>query len=101
MLALAIFVFAALAVFLVLWIAVPFAVFGIKDLLRESIEEQKKTNRLLESATGRARKPRQAGAAGQAGGQAGGEQAPSSGGDRQGRGEGGRTGPGRGEGHEL
>lgn len=36
-----------LLVFLALWIALPFSIFGIKDLLREMVEEQKKTNGLL------------------------------------------------------
>ena len=30
-----------------IWIFVPFAIFGIKTLLRESIAEQRKTNELL------------------------------------------------------
>lgn len=34
-------------VFLAIWIALPFSIFGIKDLLREAIAEQKKTNGLL------------------------------------------------------
>ncbi len=42
-------VLVAIGVLLVLWMALPFAVFGIKDLVREAIEEQKRTNRLLES----------------------------------------------------
>lgn len=33
----------------ILWILMPFAVFGIKDLARELIKEQRKTNQLLES----------------------------------------------------
>ena len=37
------------------WIVLPFAVFGIKPLLRELIEETKKTNALLR----RAEEPRQ------------------------------------------
>ncbi|KWT83872.1 MULTISPECIES: hypothetical protein [unclassified Variovorax] len=32
----------------VLWILMPFAIFGSKPLLRTLIEEQKRTNRLLE-----------------------------------------------------
>lgn len=32
----------------VLWILMPFAVFGIKDLARELIAEKRKTNKLLE-----------------------------------------------------
>lgn len=43
------------AVLVVLWIALPFSVFGMKDLVRRSIEEQKKTNRLLEALLERAR----------------------------------------------
>lgn len=31
----------------VIWLLVPFAVFGIKGLLREILAEQKKTNELL------------------------------------------------------
>lgn len=31
----------------VLWILMPFAIFGSKDLLRELIREQKKTNEIL------------------------------------------------------
>lgn len=31
----------------ILWILVPFAVFGIKPLLRELIAEQRRTNELL------------------------------------------------------
>ncbi|MEK6599451.1 MAG: hypothetical protein AABY52_03800 [Deltaproteobacteria bacterium] len=34
-------------ILVLIWIVLPFAVFGIKDLLREAIEEQKKTNELL------------------------------------------------------
>ncbi len=36
-----------LFVLMAIWIALPFSVFGIKDLLREIVEEQKKTNELL------------------------------------------------------
>lgn len=32
----------------VLWILLPFAVFGVKDLLRQVHREQKRTNELLE-----------------------------------------------------
>ena len=34
-------------ILVLIWIALPFSVFGIKDLLREIIEEQKKNNELL------------------------------------------------------
>ena len=32
---------------LVLWLLLPFSVFGIKGLVREAIEEQRRTNNLL------------------------------------------------------
>lgn len=32
----------------ILWILMPFAVFGTKDLIEEQIKQQKKTNELLE-----------------------------------------------------
>lgn len=35
----------------VVWIALPFAVFGIKPLLQELIAEVRKTNALLEGLT--------------------------------------------------
>ncbi len=47
--AFAIFFTVSIAVLIVLWIALPFSVFGIKELVRKSIEEQEKTNKLLES----------------------------------------------------
>lgn len=34
-------------IILILWIILPFSVFGIKRLIREAIEEQKKTNEML------------------------------------------------------
>ncbi|MBI5328615.1 MAG: hypothetical protein HZB80_10075 [Deltaproteobacteria bacterium] len=36
-------------VFLAIWIALPFSIFGLKDLIREAIEEQKKTNEFLKN----------------------------------------------------
>lgn len=39
----------------VLWVLLPFAVFGLKDLVRELIKEQKRTNVMLELATRNAR----------------------------------------------
>lgn len=47
----AFFLFAAVSigVILVLWIAMPFSVFGVKALLKKSIDEQAETNRLLRS----------------------------------------------------
>ncbi len=47
--AFAIFLVISLCVLIILWIAMPFSVFGIKDLMREAIEEQKKTNQLLKA----------------------------------------------------
>lgn len=41
------FLFALGLVLSVLWILVPFAVFGIKGLLRRQIEEQRRSNELL------------------------------------------------------
>ncbi len=42
-----IFILISIGVILVLWIAMPFSVFGVKGLMRRSIEEQERTNRLL------------------------------------------------------
>lgn len=46
-------------ILVLIWIVLPFAVFGIKDLLREIIVEQKKTNELLKDTlkTGECLKP--------------------------------------------
>ena len=41
------FLFALALVLSIMWILVPFAVFGIKGLLRRQIEEQRRTNELL------------------------------------------------------
>ena len=41
------FLFSLGVVLSILWILVPFAVFGIKGLLRRQIEEQRRTNELL------------------------------------------------------
>lgn len=41
-----------LLVLVVVWIVLPFAVFGLKPLLRELIREQRRTNELLEKAIG-------------------------------------------------
>lgn len=35
-------------ILVIIWIALPFAVFGIKPLLRQLIQEQRRTNELLE-----------------------------------------------------
>ena len=40
--------FLLLFILLILWVALPFSIFGIKDLIREAIEEQKKTDELLQ-----------------------------------------------------
>jgi len=47
--AFAIFVAIGASAILVLWIVTPFSVFGTKELLKKSIAEQEKTNRLLRS----------------------------------------------------
>lgn len=44
----AIFIAVSIGVLLILWIALPFSIFGIKGLLRDMTGEQEKTNRLLE-----------------------------------------------------
>ncbi len=43
------FFLTAIGVVLVLWIALPFSVFGIKGFLKKSIGAQEETNRLLKS----------------------------------------------------
>ena len=40
-------------VVMLLWICMPFAIFGTKPLLRELLAEQQRTNRLLEEAARR------------------------------------------------
>ncbi len=47
--AFAVFFVVSVAVLVVLWIALPFSVFGMKDLIKKTIEEQEKTNKLLSS----------------------------------------------------
>ncbi|MBZ0220731.1 MAG: hypothetical protein K8I01_09905 [Candidatus Methylomirabilis sp.] len=42
-----IFIAVSIGVLLILWIAMPFSVFGLKGLVRNMVEEQEKTNRLL------------------------------------------------------
>lgn len=43
----------------ILWICMPFAIFGTKPILRELLAEQRKTNKLLAEAAerGRGRQP--------------------------------------------
>ncbi|WP_218510628.1 hypothetical protein [Variovorax sp. dw_308] len=54
-------VFALIAFFIgVLWILMPFAIFGTKPMLRELINEQKKTNKLLQEQADRAKAIREA-----------------------------------------
>ncbi len=43
------FILTSIGVVLVLWIALPFSVFGIKGFLKKTIGEQEETNRLLRS----------------------------------------------------
>ncbi|MFQ5585297.1 MAG: hypothetical protein ACE5GF_00495 [Thermodesulfobacteriota bacterium] len=45
--AVALFFIIAAAVLVILWIALPFSLFGVKGLLRELIDEQKKANALI------------------------------------------------------
>jgi hypothetical protein len=49
MLAFAIFFFLSIGVLIVLWIALPLSVFGIKDLLRECLKELGETKEILKS----------------------------------------------------
>jgi hypothetical protein len=49
--------FALLVVLVVLWIALPFALFGTKPLLRQLIAEQKRTNDLLDRRLPQFRRP--------------------------------------------
>jgi len=42
-----------LFILIIIWIVLPFSVFGIKELVREAIEEQKKTNELLKDILGK------------------------------------------------
>lgn len=41
-----------LIVLAILWLLVPFAIFGIKGLLRDLIQEQRRTNALLSGMVG-------------------------------------------------
>lgn len=45
--AVVIFFITAGGVIAILWIAMPFSIFGAKELLKRVLEEQEKTNRLL------------------------------------------------------
>lgn len=47
--ALVIFFLISIGVIMVLWMALPFSVFGIKDLIRQCLKEQKETNEILKS----------------------------------------------------
>jgi predicted PurR-regulated permease PerM len=47
----------------ILWVLMPFAIFGTKDLLRTLIKEQKKTNELLQAQANRAKEIREQAAA--------------------------------------
>ena len=53
--ALVVFILTAVGVVLVLWIAMPFSMFGVKGHLKKIAEEQEKTNRLLEALVESAR----------------------------------------------
>lgn len=58
--ALVVFILTAIGVVLVLWIAMPFSMFGVKGHLKKMVEEQEKTNKLLESLVDSIRKERPA-----------------------------------------
>ncbi|MBI5644069.1 MAG: hypothetical protein HY954_11425 [Deltaproteobacteria bacterium] len=46
----------SIGVVLILWIAMPFSIFGTKNLLKKLIEEQEKANKLLKSIDERLQK---------------------------------------------
>lgn len=52
-----VFVWLMAFVIAVLWVLMPFAIFGTKPLLRQLLAEQKRTNRLLEENARRADRP--------------------------------------------
>lgn len=52
-----IFVWILAFIIAVLWVLMPFAIFGTKPILRELLAEQKRTNRLLQEAADRAARP--------------------------------------------
>ena len=43
------FFFILLIILILLWVILPFSIFGMKGLVREVIEEQQKTNKLLKT----------------------------------------------------
>ncbi len=45
----ALFIFFCMVVLLIIWIALPFSIFGLKSLLKQAVSEQKKTNELLQA----------------------------------------------------
>ncbi|MBI5885600.1 MAG: hypothetical protein HZB85_03340 [Deltaproteobacteria bacterium] len=47
--ALVVFALVTIGAIVILWAVLPLSVFGMKDLLKRSIAEQEKTNRLLQS----------------------------------------------------
>ncbi len=47
-----IFILVSIGAVIVLWAALPFSVFGVKDLLKKMIAEQEKTNALLREMAG-------------------------------------------------
>jgi hypothetical protein len=58
------FILTSIGVVLVLWIALPFSVFGIKGFIKKTIGEQEETNRLLRSILDTLRKIQEQGADG-------------------------------------
>ena len=50
-----VFVWVLAFIIAVLWVLMPFAIFGTKPILRELLAEQKRTNALLQEAAERAR----------------------------------------------
>lgn len=55
--ALAVFIAVSAGAFAILWIVLPFSIFGLKDLIKNAIAEQEKTNRLLQTLIDAPRHP--------------------------------------------
>lgn len=55
-----VFAWLFLLVLAILWMCMPFAIFGTKPILRELLAEQKKTNKLLQEQSDRAKAIRDA-----------------------------------------
>lgn len=54
---LAVFIAVSAGAFAILWLVLPFSIFGLKDLIKNAIAEQEKTNRLLQTLVDATRTP--------------------------------------------